>query len=195
MRTDHELWENIGEGDERAFAELFNRYSSRTYSYAFYQLKDAVVCEQIVHDVFLTLWNNRSRLEVRSFSAYLKSAALYRVYKHIKASKVIPIDYQEDVTAHHVTAAFSVRSEAVDQFEYDDIRHRLNTYLDFLPKRCREIFVLSREKSMSNEEIADQLGISKRTVENQLTYALRHLRSSFKEVSVLFVILKTLSGS
>ncbi|WP_129715447.1 RNA polymerase sigma factor [Pedobacter sp. SYP-B3415] len=192
MHSDHELWERIGHDDERAFAELFNRYSSKTYSYAYYQLKDPVVCEQLVHDIFLTLWNSRSRLTVRSFSAYLKTAALYRVYKHIGATKVIRIDYKEDMAdLQHMHA---VRNEADDQSEYEDIRHRLNSYLDFLPKRCREIFLLSREKSMSNDEIADQLGISKRTVENQLTFALRHLRSSFKEVSVLLLMIRSISG-
>jgi len=66
-----------------------------------------------------------------------------------------------------------------------ELLRELNHYLEKLPKRCQEIFYMSRMDNQSNQEIASRLGISKRTVENQITKALKHLRSCFKQLSAI----------
>jgi RNA polymerase sigma-70 factor (ECF subfamily) len=192
MDTDHELWDSIREDNEQAFATLFYRYSAKIYSSAYSYIRDPVVCEQIVHDIFITLWTSRKQLNIQSFKAYLTSASRYRVYKHITACKVIPIDYKENLE-EHVFADYTSQNNGYSALAYQELEMEVDSCLSSLPKRCREIFVMSRKQELSNDEIAEQLGISKRTVENQLTYALRHLRFSLKDVSVVLIILEGLN--
>jgi RNA polymerase sigma-70 factor (family 1) len=191
MDTDHELWDSIREDNEQAFATLFYRYSAKIYSSAYSYIRDPVVCEQIVHDIFITLWTNRKQLSIQSFKAYLTSASRYRVYKHITACKVIPIDYKENLE-EHVFTGYTAQNNGYSNLACQELEMEVDSCLSSLPKRCREIFVMSRKQELSNDEIAEQLGISKRTVENQLTYALRHLRFSLKDVSVILIILEGL---
>lgn len=191
MDTDHELWDRIREDNEQAFATLFYRYSAKIYSSAYSYIRDPVACEQIVHDIFITLWTNRKSLYIQSFKAYLTSASRYRVYKHITACKVIPIDYKDNLE-EHVFADYTSQNNGYSNLAYQELEMEVDSCLSSLPKRCREIFVMSRKQELSNDEIAEQLGISKRTVENQLTYALRHLRFSLKDVSVVLIILEGL---
>jgi RNA polymerase sigma-70 factor (family 1) len=187
METDLELWNRIKLDDEKAFAMLFHRYSARIFSSSYSYIRDREVCSQIVHDIFLSLWKNRKVLEIKSFNAYLTSAARYRVYKNIAQNKIIPIDYKENLESfEHI----SVSNSGQDKLAYQDLENNLNSNLKNLPKRCREIFIMSRKELMTNEEIANQLGISKRSVENQITYALKSLRGSLKDISILIIILE-----
>lgn len=189
---DHELWEAIQGNSERAFAALFHRYSAKIYSTAYSYIRDPVVCEQIVHDIFITLWSGRHTLQVQSFKAYLTSAARYRVYKHMATSKIYPIDYKEsmeDVVYNDCNS----QNEGYNNLINKEMELEVDSYLAHLPQRCRQIFLMSRRQLLSNEEIANELGISKRTVENQITYALRHLRFSLKDVSVILIIIEGLS--
>lgn len=188
--SDADLWESIKSDDERAFSTLFHRYSSRIYSNSYNYLRDKEVCEQIVHDIFLTIWTNRKTLQIESFKNYLTSAGRYRVYKSIHASKIIPIDYKEDLD---VFSKGSEENEGFDRIAYNDMETELESCLRNLPKRCQEIFLMSRKQLMSNDEIAEKLGISKRSVENQITHALKHLRVSLKDITVLLIIAEGIS--
>lgn len=173
MDTDQELWEAIKRSDEQAFSKLFHRYASKIYRHAYSYVRDTEVCEQTVHDIFMTLWVNREKLQVQSFKAYLTSAARYRVYKYITARKVIPIDYKEDLEA---CENFSILNSGYNNIVCGELEVQIDSSLGSLPKRCQEIFRMSRTQLLSNHEIASKLGISKRTVENQITYALKRLR-------------------
>ena len=184
--TDSDLLESIRNDNEKAFSELFYRYSSRIYAKAWSYIRDKEVCEQIVHDLFLTVWTNRKTLKMQSVIGYLSAAARYQVYKHIAASKIMPIDYKENLEDW---STLSVENVASERLALDDLEAELDVYLQGLPKRCREIFIMSRKQILSNEEIAKRLGISKRSVENQITQALKYLRVSLKHISVLFAFL------
>lgn len=185
MLTDLELWAKIKLDDEKAFSILFHRYSSKIYSKSYSYLRDREVSSQIVHDIFLGIWNNRKTLEINSFSAYVTSAARYRVYKNIARNKIIPIDYKENLDDFEKKSATNL---AQDKLAYEELENYIHSSLKNLPKRCREIFLMSRQQLMTNEEIANQLGISKRSVENQITHALKYLRTSLKHISVLLII-------
>jgi RNA polymerase sigma-70 factor (family 1) len=186
MITDFVLWASIKRGDETAFSELFHRYSPRIYNKAFFKIKDTEVCTQIVHDIFLTLWNNRKTLEINSFIGYFTSATRYQVYRYTLRQKSTLIDYKEDLSS--LSNTFT-ENKGYSSVAYQDLELELESYLQNLPKRCREIFLMSRQKSLSNDEIAGALGISRRSVENQITYALKQLRVSLKDISVLLIIL------
>lgn len=188
MNTDEELWNKIKKGDERAFSSLFYRYSGKMYRNAYFFLKDTTTSEQVVHDVFMGIWNGRLNLEIHCFKAYLTSATRYQVYKHIKERKATRIDFIDNIEDLNFLSQ-AVYNDGLSNMGLTEIELDIKSSLDSLPKRCREIFLMSRWQSLSNQEIATQFGISKRTVENQITNALKHLRSSIKDIGVILIIL------
>jgi RNA polymerase sigma-70 factor (family 1) len=176
--SDAELWSAICLDDKKAFDALFERYWTLLYNTANAFLKDDDAASQIVHDIFINLWQKRQVYQIQSFKSYLSTAARYHVYKVLKARKAENIVYVEDYTAHeHSSQSRNAGEEKMNTLE---LERALEESLGQLPKRCREIYSLSRTDQMSNAEIAERLSISKRTVENQLTTALQYLRNALK---------------
>lgn len=179
--SDNELWNAIVNDDAQAFAALYNRHWKKLYKTACHYLKNQDAAEQVLHDAFVTLWTRRKFLKIENFSSYIFITTKYQVFKHLKAAKISIVDYIENYDEAPAAVHYN---EGEKRLDYKDFETQLDQYLLGVPKRCKEIFWLSRVEHLSNDEIADQLGISKRTVENQITYALKHLRSSYKEFSI-----------
>ncbi|RNI29991.1 sigma-70 family RNA polymerase sigma factor [Rufibacter immobilis] len=185
-QSDAALWEAIRQDDSKAFTALFERYWSRVFTTAFSHLKDREACEDIVHSIFLNIWTKRHQLQIDSFQQYLTAAARYHVYKRLKTAKVIPLQYTDQVETLPQPAQANKGEEEICARE---LEHQLESHLEKLPKRCQEVFYLSRKMLLSNDDIASQLGISKRSVENQITAAQRHLRIFLKNAAFLLVFL------
>ena len=186
--SDEELWNAVVTDDSRAFAVLYNRHWRKLYKTSIYYLKDEIISEDVLHDVFVVLWNRRKYLKIENFGNYIYITTRYHIYKQLKAAKISPIEYIDQFVEKTIPTSFN---DAVEKLSYNDITLQLESSLKPLPKRCREIFWLSRIENRSNEEIANQFGISKRTVENQITHALKHLRISYEGLSeaVFFILL------
>lgn len=182
--SDNYLWQLIVKSNEPAFTVLFNRYWATLFTTCYAYLKDKAACKEIVHDIFLSLWNRRKQLEISSFHNYLTQSARYRVYKYLQSAQAYKVNSLN-------ISEGNISNIAETRFNEEALEQKLNYHLNGLPKRCREIFVLSRKEYLSNEEIAQRLKISKRTVENQLTQALQHLRSALNEMLLItfFIII------
>jgi RNA polymerase sigma-70 factor (family 1) len=186
--TDSELWDLITGDNCKAFDVLFERYWTVIYGTAFSYLKDTDSATQIVHDIFLNIWEKRKVYKIDCFKQYLSSAARYHVFKQFKAKRASSLVYVEDYES--IAAMQHSRNQGEDDICYLELEYALNTSLHQLPKRCREIFSLSRTDNLTNEEISQRLGISKRSVENQLTTALQFVRSYLKyTVILIFIVL------
>ncbi len=188
--TDKELWTEISSDNSRAFVVLYNRYWKKVYKTSSYYLKDKTAAEEITHDVFVVLWERRKFLKIENFQNYLHATTRYHVFKHLKAAKINCIEYINEYQEHHEQAEYNLADEKI---YYEDLESELAQILTGLPGRCREIFWLSRIKQLTNDEITVELGISKRTVENQLTHALKHLRSCYPKMaavslSIVFIL-------
>jgi RNA polymerase sigma-70 factor (ECF subfamily) len=179
--TDHELWSSILQGSHTAFSILFDRYWASVYTTVYSYVKDETVSKEITHDIFLNIWLKRQQLQILSFSAYLRAAGRYHVYKYIKQAKAIPVIYSAELEE---SADLVCRNQGDENLGYLELKNHIDDYLGELPKRCREVFILSRQQHLTNDQIAGKLGISKRTVENQLTHALHHLRGLLKNISI-----------
>lgn len=184
--SDIQLWAAVKTNDELAFNELFKRYWVRLYKTANQYLKDGEASEEVVHDVFLNIWNRREELEISSVPNFLLTAVRYQVYNRLRSAKS-PVIYEAD---HSAFAAITDTNQAEDKIEEEELYRVMYDYLEELPKRCREIFCMSRIDQLSNDEIAARLGISKRTVENQITVALKHLRECYHYIAVIAVLFK-----
>jgi RNA polymerase sigma-70 factor (family 1) len=183
--SDKILLNLMREGDSTSFNTLFDRYWEMLYSTVFSVCSDREVCSEIVHDIFLNLWMKREKLQIESFKAYILASARYHVYRHVKNARKNSLEYREDLE-------FSSRAALNDgelNIRYQDLERSVERELQELPRRCQEIFTLSRREQLSNDEIATRLDISKRTVENQLTHALRHLRLSMRHFLVILLAL------
>ncbi|QEM10492.1 RNA polymerase sigma-70 factor [Mucilaginibacter rubeus] len=189
--TDNELWEAVVSDSSRAFVVLYNRYWHKLYQTAKKYLKDDTAAEEIVHDVFVALWQKRHSSKIIDFQKYILVTARYHVYKQLRAIAAEKVEFYEQIPEQ---PALALVSEADVKLGYEDLQTELTNVLKQLPRRCQEIFWLSRVENLSNDEIAERLNISKRTVENQITIALKFLRSLYPHfsgaaVSLLFIFI------
>jgi RNA polymerase sigma-70 factor (family 1) len=194
LLTDNELWDAVVADSSRAFVVLYNRYWKKLYKTANYYLKDETAAEEITHDVFVTLWTRRKHLKINSFQNYIHVTARYHVFKYLKAARINCVEYMEQFTE---TEDMVVYNTADSKLGYESFETELAQILKELPRRCQEIFWLSRVENLSNDEIAGKLNISKRTVENQITQALRYLRVSYPKLSAassVVIIILFLAG-
>lgn len=190
--SDADLWALIVEDNYRAFTVLFNRYWFRLYKTAQKYIKNDTACEEVVHDLFLNLWNRRQFLVINNFEHYLKASTRYQVYNYQKKLKTEHIVYRQNIDEYEARHALNNGQEKIHSAELESL---LEEQLSVLPERCREIFLLSRKDHLSNNEIAERLSISKRSVENQITIALKHLRFNFKEILILVLLSIQCSGN
>lgn len=164
--------------DADSFEALFREHYPRLCELVHGYVRSREVAEDIVQDLFLTLWSKRrSGGSVELTAAYLFVAARNRALKHLRHGRVV-------ARAHEQVAAERSR-EAPDRAD-DDVRYgeataAVEAAIAGLPDRCREVFLLSRRQHMSYAEIAAALGISVKTVEVQMWRALRKLRAALVE--------------
>lgn len=190
--TDSNLWVNVASDSTRAFATLYNRHWIKLYSTVKYYLKDEFAAREVTQDVFVTLWTKRKSLDIKNFESYIHAAARYHVFTHLKKAKLNCVDYIDQFTE---CDSLTVYNTVDDKLGCNDLETEISDLLKSLPRRCAEIFLLSRMESFTNDEIAQKLNISKRTVENQITIALRHIRLSYPEMSVAISIIVLLTAT
>lgn len=187
-RTDQELLELLKNDDKVAFETLYHKYANRLYSEAFKLLKDDILSKDIVQDVFLQLWNKRYTQEIGSLNAYLYAITRFQVFKVIRSGKshedIFEVE-QELPLCRNTEYALAEREVSAAFF----------MGLSALPEKCREIFSLSRVECLSNREISLRLSISHKTVENQITIAIRKLRIGLSEFLPLVLFFFYCCGS
>jgi RNA polymerase sigma-70 factor (family 1) len=173
MWPDAKLLELLRLDDRKAFEILYNKYSPKLYYAAYNLFRDKDVCEDLVQELFIDLWTKRNDLNITSLEWYLKVAIKNRVLMYIRTQRATL-----DVSAIEVLAE---KYSADSQLLQHDISRILEDNVAQLPEKCRQIFTLSRKEYLSNKEIATRLGISIKTVENQMTIALRYLRTGLTD--------------
>lgn len=158
---------------EAAFEQVFKTHFKALHAYAFTFLKDSALAEDMVQTAFIRLWERSEQLQIhRSVSAYLYRSVYHECLNYQKHQKVKKM--HETYTKH---TAGSHGGDASEKIQVQELEQTVSGALASLPERCRTIFQMSRFESLRYQEIADRLGISVKTVENQMGKALRILRS------------------
>ena len=138
---------------------------------AFNRLKSKEVTEEILQDIFTSLWEKRSKTNIQNLSGYLYGAVKFGVLDYVRA-QIIREKYRSEKNFFEDTASRTVE----DQLTFEELQAVIAHEVNHLPDRCRLIFKMSREESLSRKEIAQQLNISPKTVDSQLNKAIAALR-------------------
>lgn len=158
---------------DQAIEILFREYYPQVCRAVLRIIPDPGIAEDIAQDVFFELWRKRDQLKVTtSFGAYLRRAARNKSLNYIRDKKINPEGEEK------LPNSLGIQVDANQRLEALDLQQAIDTAVLGLPDRCREIFSLSRFEDMSYQEIADQLNISVKTVEHQISKALRLLRKT-----------------
>ncbi|AGA78181.1 RNA polymerase sigma factor [Echinicola vietnamensis] len=183
--SDHQLLSRLKQGDNAAFHVIFDRYWKRLYAYAYNVYRDEGVCEDCVQEIFISLWQNNKTTNILHLESYLFKSIKYKLSGHIKKLK---FDLVHDEALKQLS---SPESESTT-IEYQELEETLTSQINKLTGKCHEVFVLSRLQNKTNSEIAEELNISKRTVESHISNALKLLRTNLREITyfILFVTLK-----
>ena len=178
------------EGDERAFKYFFDSYYDDLCNFVNGYLRDETLSEDIVQGIFVYLWEKKDTLPLNcSIKAYLYTASKNKALNHLRNLKT-----KNKVITDLLKQSEEYSSENADLFiEFEDLKKLVINAISALPAQCKIIYQLSRDKGLSNKEIADHLGISVKTVENQITIAIRKIKDFMQpyheQIFVLYLFL------
>ena len=180
--SDQELIDLIRSGNRMAFNLLYDKFWEELFYYAFNVLNDRSLAEDVLHDVFTNLWVKRESLEISSLKSYLLVAVRNKSISQLSKVTFTAID-------EVIIDGLSSAPDGENQLNEEDLRAVIESAAASLPERCKEIFLMSRFKELSNSEIAEYYNISVRTVENQISLALKHIRRSVRDVGFIVLFL------
>ncbi|WP_182961176.1 RNA polymerase sigma-70 factor [Pedobacter gandavensis] len=175
--VDEELLSLLETDNESGLKLIYDQYWERLYLAAFSILKDADPCKDIVQDVLLQLWIRRAEVKIDSLRAYLFTAVRYKVLSYIKSANNRKVFIEPEELEK--LAGFNLMKDRLNE---QDVEKLLERGIALLPNRCQQVFLLSRMEHLSNKEIASKMGISVKTVEAQISIALKQLRIVMGEV-------------
>lgn len=170
--------------DERAFEQVYKKYFKDLHSYAWNLVKDEAIAEGIVQNVFLKLWERAENLHFQQAPApYLYRSVHNESLNHLKHKKV-RLAYD----AYAMKQQVYEKSSATSKVQLSELQQKIQVALNDLPQQCRTIFQMSRFREMKYQEIADELGLSVKTVEAQMGKALKVMRKKLADYLPILII-------
>lgn len=174
--TDEELLALLsGKDDRKAFELLYKRYSARIFDYIHARVNDRYTAQEIVQELFMSLWQKRRDLSVQTCRSYLFSAAKNLIVSHYRKEMARAVRQKSWEGARSQQEEHTYQETIVQ-----DLRTHYEEGLGLLPDKCQRVFTLSRD-GLSNREVAERLSISEKTVEQHITKALRFLKVYLRE--------------
>lgn len=175
-------------GDEIAFETLFGVYYDKLLHIAKGYLGTIEDAEEVVQNVFLKVWERKGNFDkIVNLNNYLytmtKNACFDRL-KHEKVKNLFSKKYYQEKKA--IQYQFMM-DEAASSILEKELEKRINIAVEALPEKCKNVFIKSRVEGMNHSEIAKVLDVSKRTVDNHISNALKHMRLHLKEFLTLFL--------
>jgi RNA polymerase sigma-70 factor (ECF subfamily) len=177
--SDYQYVEKLAQDDHASFRWLFMQYFPKLKIFIVGFIKSEAIAEELAQDIFVKIWEKRKTLtEVQSFSAYIFRMAKNAVLNYFQ-HKYIKEKYIGQLTTDNVIPADEL-------FQAKETELLIQLTVAKMPKQRRKIFELSRRSQLKNEEIAQKLHLSKKTVENHLNLALREIRKSLNNFFIFF---------
>lgn len=167
----------LRQGSAKAFEAIYNRYAARLFHHIQRNITSRADAEEILHDVFETLWKNHKTLIIRSLAPYLFTMARHKVIRHFEHSKVKK-KYEQHFIRFEAAFDFLYDPENDPSIEPATFKKIIDTGLAALPERCQVAFKMRLLENLSNAQIAKRMNITKNTVQNYMTRALTTLRET-----------------
>lgn len=183
--SDQELTILLKNGNHHAFTEIYHRYKRLLYTHAYQRLRNEHEVDDIIHELFTTLWIKRESLVFKTnLAGYLYTAVRNRILDYVAHQKIAS-------TYISSFATFLKRSENFTDFllREKQLKILIDKEIAALPPKMREVFEMSRKENLSHDEIAIRLGITKKTVKSQVNNSLKILRSKLSFIAWLYLIL------
>lgn len=177
----------LSTGDESAYEAIYLRYWRQLYTGAVQKTNDQAAAEELVQELFMSLWENRQKVSIGNLEAYLRTALRYTTITYIK--KRLTARETELDTVEHI----AIDGGADTGIGLDELSVALQQALTLLPEKTRLVFQMNRFEHRSIADIAKHFGISERAVEYHITQSLRTLRLHLKGYLSYSVILLLLS--
>ncbi|GAF05641.1 RNA polymerase sigma-70 factor [Saccharicrinis fermentans] len=179
-----ELLQRLSLGDESAFQEIFMRYYQQLVVFANKMVYDLDQSRDLVQEVIVHFYEKRDHIEIHtSLKAHLYQSVRNRCLNYLK---------REQTIRNHHSRIFEERKESHQEFldlmEEAELENKIFNIIHALPKQCQKIFEMSRFDGKSNADIAEELSISKRTVETQISNALKKIRAKLFSHMALTII-------
>ncbi|MDR6782510.1 RNA polymerase sigma-70 factor (ECF subfamily) [Pedobacter africanus] len=185
MKLANHISENINlQQDDEAFEHLFKTHFKALHAYAIAILRDEDTAEEVVQNMFLKFWEKRELLNIQtSVKAYL--------YKCVYHDSLNLLKHEKIKTKYQDFATYTMNSHnepASSKVETTELERQIGLALNELPEQCRTIFQMSRFEELKYREIADQLGLSVKTIENQMGKALKMMRLKLADFLTLILL-------
>lgn len=165
------------ENDQAAFRELYLLYAPELLTFAYTYAKSKFVSEEVTNDVFMSIWKNRARIhEIRNLKVYLYRAVKNAVINYFTRNKDWQFVDIEEVADTHLR--FTTDPEKI--MITAELRKKIESTIASLPQRCQLIFKMIKEDNLKYKEVAEILDITVKTVENQMTIAIKKINSVLK---------------
>lgn len=173
----------IMEDDSHAYEELYNRYWASLYNAAYKRLNDMDACKDLVQDVFADLWKRRKQVRIEDAAAYLHTSVRFQLFKLVaRGGRTTHLSGLFESIASSSYSASSLLQEK-------ELQELVEAWARTLPRKRRNIFLLHYRNEISTAEIANELGISRKTVQNQLNTSLHSLRKQLSRLLFFFSLL------
>lgn len=179
---DEQLLAFLKEDSRAAFTLIYQKFWPSLYNSAFKRLRDEGLCKDVIQNVFADLWTRREELVIQNLSAYLHSAVRFQVFHQAskKTHTALFTDLEE-----LLRSPFQSDSGLID----NELAKMVELWIMALPEKRRKIFLMHYFEELSTQEIADQLNISQKTVQNQLNTASTYIRARFAHLLTVSILL------
>lgn len=184
--TDQQILKEISLGNQKVFDELYRKLYKNLFMLSFKYTRDQEVAEEVVHDVFIKIWNQASSIIItQSLAGYLARAVVNTSINALKRNRFMN-DHQEKYDLE-LTLDFEEKQEEAMALEQKLIQ--LELAIEQLPPQCKKVLLMSKFQKLKQQEIANELDISIKTVKNHLTYAYKKLKENINGHLNLIILL------
>lgn len=180
QHTDHELVRAIAHGEEAALTELYERYWKKLLTRAFVLLQSQEEAEEVVQDIFVTLWKKAATLTIEhTVATYMGAILQYDCFKVLASRK------RDRERQQQTSPVVAIDNSTEEWLAFEALQEQLEKAVSALPDQCQLIFRMSREGDLTDKQIAAELDISVNTVRTQKHRALQKLRTSLNSFFIL----------
>lgn len=179
--TDEDLFFKLQQYDNGVFEEIYDQYAAKLFHYIFTKTGDKKQSEDILQEVFIEFWSKKEQIQ-QSIYGFLFHITKCMVLNYFRSQRV-----RDAYILHFSTFMQDINAITPQKYvEAKEIMEQIEKLVEKLPLQCRKVFVMSRFEHKSNDDIAEELQISKRTIENYITKSLAFLREH--NISIYLIV-------